>query len=122
MSKDALQNGHNTWPWLDLRPTMPLVWQRGIVLFISMQENTPLCHLHSWGVQGMSQVVAMQEMVDRMKAAQETTKANLIPPQSRMKEYTDRSRRLEPFFKGTDVPLSTKNLRVDLHLLSKLHR
>ena len=39
-----------------------------------------------------------------------------------MKEYADRSRRSETFRKGTEVLLSTKNLRVDLHLPSKLRR
>ena len=39
-----------------------------------------------------------------------------------MKEYVDRSWRSETFHKGTEVLLSTKNLRVDLHPLSKLQR
>ena len=39
-----------------------------------------------------------------------------------MKEYADRSRRSETFRKGTEVLLSTRNLRVDLHLPSKLWR
>ena len=74
------------------------------------------------GTQETSQVVAVQEMVDRMKTALETAKTNLTAAQTRMKEYADRSRRSETFRRGTEVLLSTRNLRVDLHLPSKLRR
>ena len=74
------------------------------------------------GMFGTSQVVAVQEMVDWMKAALESAKLNLTIAQIRMKEYAYRSLRLETFCKGTEVLLSTRNLRVDLHLLSKLWR
>lgn len=74
------------------------------------------------GVQGTSQVMAMQEMVDQMKAPLENAKTNLIIAQTRMKEYTDRSRWSEAFCKGTKVLLSTRNLWVDFHLPSKLQR
>ena len=74
------------------------------------------------GMFGTSQVVAVQEMVDQMKAALENVKLNLTAAQIRMKEYADRSQWSETFRKGTEVLLSTKNLRVDLHLPSKLRR
>ena len=61
-------------------------------------------------------------MVDQMKAALESVKTNLTAAQIRMKEYADRSQRSETFHKGTKVLLSTRNLRVDLHLPSKLRR
>ena len=61
-------------------------------------------------------------MVDRMKSALESAKSNLTATQIRMKEYADSSRRSETFRKGTEVLLSTRNLRVDLHLSSKLWR
>ena len=61
-------------------------------------------------------------MVDRMKAALESAKSNLTVAQIRMKEYADKSRRSETFHKKTEVLLSTRNLRVDLHLPSKLRR
>ena len=60
----------------------------------------------------------MQEMVNRM----ETIKTNLTATQTRMKEYVDMSGRLETFCKGTKVLLSTRNLQVDFHLLSKLRK
>ena len=74
------------------------------------------------GMFGTSQVVVVQEMVDWMKAALESVKLNLIAAQIRMKEYADRSWWSETFFRGTKVLLSTRNLRVDLHLPSKLRR
>ena len=43
------------------------------------------------GMFGTSQVVAGQEMVDRMKAALESGKSNLTTIQIRMKEYADMS-------------------------------
>ena len=39
-----------------------------------------------------------------------------------MKEYADKLRWSKPFCKGTKALLSTKNLRVDLHLPSKVQR
>lgn len=67
-------------------------------------------------------MVVVQEMVDRMEPVLENTKMNLTIAQTRMKEYANRSRRSETFHKGTEVLFSTKKLRVDLHLLSKLCR
>ena len=69
-----------------------------------------------------SQMVVVQEKVDRMKAALENAKLNLTVAQIRMKEYADRSQRSETFCKGTEVLLSTRNLWVDLHLTLKLWR
>ena len=80
----------------------------------------PIAPSMFFGMFGMSQVVAVQEMVDRMKAALESAKSNLIAAQIRMKEYADTSWQSETFCKGTEVLLSTKNLCVDLHLPSKL--
>ena len=62
------------------------------------------------GLSGRSQVVAVQEMVDWIKAPLESVKSNLTATQIRMKEYTDRSWQSETFCKGTEVLLSTKNL------------
>ena len=61
-------------------------------------------------------------MADWMKEALESVKSNRTTAQIRMKEYADRSRWSETFHKGTEVLLSTRNLRVDLHLPSKLWR
>ena len=74
------------------------------------------------GMSGMRQVVAVQEMVDRMKAALKSAKLNLTVAQIRMKEYVDRSQQSETFRKGTEVLVSTKNLRVNVPLPSKLRR
>ena len=74
------------------------------------------------GMHGTSQAVAVQEMVDRMKTALKSAKANVTAAQIRMKEYADRSWWSEAFRKGTEVLLSTTNLWVDLHLPSKLWR
>ncbi len=72
---------------------------------------------------GSSTVEAVQEMVDRMKAALENAQTNLAAAQHRMKEYADRSRRDEQFRVGTEVALRTQHLRtLDTHLPSKLRR
>ena len=75
-----------------------------------------------WGMYGTSQVVAVQELVDQMKTALDSVKANLTTAQIRMKEYADTSQWSETFHKVIEVLLSTKNLGVDLHLPSKLRR
>ena len=72
------------------------------------------------GMHGMRQVVPVQEMVDQLKMALESAKANLTTAQIRMKEYVDRLRRSKVLCKGTEVLLSIRNLRVNIHLPSKL--
>ena len=67
-------------------------------------------------------MMAVQEMVDQMKAALETTKTNLTAAQTRMKEYADRSRGSKTFHKRTKVLLSTRNSVVDLQLPSRLRK
>ena len=57
-----------------------------------------------------------------MKTAMGNVKTNMIATQTWMKEYANRSRQLETFHKGVEVLLSTKNLGVDMHLPSKLHK
>ena len=44
------------------------------------------------GMPGTSQVVAVQEMVDQMKAALESGKSNLTATQIRIKEFVNKSR------------------------------
>ena len=69
-----------------------------------------------------SQLEAVQEMVNRMKTALEEAQANLSRAQNRASEYANRSRRDESFEVGQEVVLSTRNLRVDQHLPTKLRR
>ena len=69
-----------------------------------------------------SPVEAVQVMVDRMKMALEEAQANLTVAQNRAREYANRTRRDETSELGQEVVLSTRNLRVDQHLPSKLRR
>ena len=69
-----------------------------------------------------SKVEAVQEMVDRMRASLEEAQANLTVAQNRAREQANRSRREEIFAVGDKVLLSTRHLRVDQHLPSKLRR
>ena len=64
----------------------------------------------------------MQVMVDRMKTALEEAQTNLTIAQNWAKAYVDKSRRSEIFHKGDEVALSTHNLSVNQHLLTKLCR
>ena len=59
-------------------------------------------------------------MVDQMKTALEEAQANLSVAQSWAKLQVDRSRRDETFEVGDEVVLSTRNIRVNQHLPSKL--
>ena len=61
-------------------------------------------------------------MVDRMKTALKNMNTNMSTAQIQMKEYANRSQQSEILWRGTEVLLSTRNLRVDLHLLSKVQR
>ena len=61
-------------------------------------------------------------MVDWMKTALEEARANLTVTESRAKSQTDRSRHGETFEIGNEVVLSTCNIRVHQHLLSKLRQ
>ena len=69
-----------------------------------------------------STVDAVQEMVTRMKTALAEAQANLTLAQNRARQYANRSRRDEQFEVGQEVVLSTRNLRVDEHLPTKLKR
>ena len=59
-------------------------------------------------------------MVDRMKTALEEAQVNLTVAQNRAKSQADRLRRIETFEVGDEAVLSTRNIRVNQHLLSKL--
>ena len=61
-------------------------------------------------------------MVDRMKTALEEAQTNLTIAQNRVKAYVDKSRRSEIFHEGDEVVLSTRNLSVNQHLLTKIRR
>ena len=61
-------------------------------------------------------------MVDWMKTTLEEAQANLTIARSRAKSQVDHSRRDETFEVGDEVVLSTRNIRVNQHLPSKLHR
>ena len=76
--------------------------------------------MHGGGVS--SQIKVVQTMVDRMKTALKEAQANLTVAQSRAKSQADRSRRDEKFEVGDEVVLSTRNIRVNQHLPSKLCR
>ena len=69
-----------------------------------------------------SRVEAVQVMVDRMRTALEEAQANLTIAQSRARAYANRTRREETFEVGQEVVLSTRNIRMDQHLPSKLRR
>ena len=92
----------------------------GYNLFYLNGGEHPIIPSTFLGMSGMSQVVAVQEMVDWMKAALESAKSSLTTTQIRMKEYADSSQWSKTFCKGTEFLLSTRNLQVDLHLPSKL--
>ena len=59
-------------------------------------------------------------MVDRMNTAREDTQANLTIAERRAKSQVDLSRRDETFKVGDEVVLSTHNVNMNQHLLSKL--
>ena len=69
-----------------------------------------------------SQLEAVQEMVNRMETTLEEAQANLALAQNRAREYANRSCHAETFEVGREVVLSTRNLRVDQHLPTKLRR
>ena len=80
----------------------------------------PSVLMHGGGVS--SEIEAVQTMVDRMKTALEEAQANLTVAQSRAKAQEDRSRHDKTFEVGVEVVLSTRNIRVNQHLPSKLCR
>ena len=76
--------------------------------------------MHGRGV--LSQVEAMQTMVDRMKTALEEAQANLTVAQSRAKSQVEHSRCDDKFKASNKVVLSTRHISVNQHLPSKLWR
>ena len=70
----------------------------------------------------MSQIEAVETMVDRMKITLEEAQANLTIARSRAKSQVDRSRRNEKFEVGNEVVFSMRNISVNKHLRSKLWR
>ena len=76
--------------------------------------------MHGGGV--LSQVEAVQAMVDRMKSALEEAQANLTIAQNQAKSQVDRSRCNETFKVGGEVVLSTHHISLNQHLPFKLWR
>ena len=99
------------------------MWPQDTVHFSSILATTPQVpsvFMHGGGLS--SQVEAMQTMVDRMKTALEEAQANLIIDQSLDKSEIDRLRHNETFEVGDEVVLSTRHIRMDQRLPSKLQR
>ena len=67
--------------------------------------------MHGGGA--LSQMEAVQTMVDRMKTAPEEAQANLTIAQSRAKSQVDHSRHDEKFKVGDEVVLSTCHISVN---------
>ena len=90
--------------------------------FLNSRDHplVPSVFMHGGGV--LSQVEAVQMMVDRMKTALEEAQANLTITQSRAKSQVDRSRHDEKFEVGDEVVLSTRHISVNQYLPSKLRR
>ena len=57
-----------------------------------------------------------------MNTTLEEAQTSLVVAQSRAREQANRSRRQEAYEEGSEVVLSTRNLRVDQHLPTKIRR
>ena len=71
----------------------------------------PSVLMHGRGM--LSNIEALQTMVDRMKTALEEAQANLSVAQSWAKLQVDHSRHDETFEVGDEVVLSTRNIHVN---------